>query len=45
MVRLIWSLDIASESVEGFTIEKDARTGTMTVDVGSGDYGFQALWY
>jgi alpha-L-rhamnosidase len=41
---IIWSSDDSRISVQGFEIEKDSRTGVMTVHVGSGEYEFQALW-
>jgi alpha-L-rhamnosidase len=41
---LIWSSDGSRTNIKGLEIEKDARTGMMTVHVGSGEYEFYALW-
>ncbi|CAF2815602.1 unnamed protein product [Rotaria sp. Silwood2] len=42
--KIIWSSDVSKRNVEGFNIEKDSKTGLMTVYIGSGQYEFQALW-
>jgi hypothetical protein len=41
---IIWSSDDDRTNIKGFEIEKDSRTGVMTVYVDSGEYEFQALW-
>jgi alpha-L-rhamnosidase len=42
--KLIWSSDVSIRHDQQFYIEKESRTGLMTVHVGSGQYQFQALW-
>jgi alpha-L-rhamnosidase len=42
--KVIWSSAIDSINYQEYHVEKDLKTGLMTVHIGSGQYEFQAVW-
>jgi hypothetical protein len=42
--KLIWSSNTVNTNHRGFDVREESDTGLMIVNIGSGQYEFQAVW-